>query len=194
MEVEQKMELEAKKAAAATALREVPPGPLGTELFDAVASHSISFAFEAAALRRGADGKLYIYLCQRAQDDTAYPGQWHIPGSIRRPREKWDDVMIRLSWKEFEEARISNRHFVGNVTSDEVRGHIISSLYLVDVGPNADEAKWFPVDAMPGPLVDIHEKKLIPLAIAAFEVCEASQKLSSAAEKLSSLAAQFCES
>ena len=116
---------------------------------------------------------------------TAYPGEWHIPGSIRRPGEKWADVMARLSRGEYK-AEISNRRFVCHVPSNEVRGNIISFVFLVDVGEGADETKWFPVDNMPGPLVDIHEQMIIPLAVAAFELAEA-------AAKLAGLKARFCD-
>jgi len=174
-----------KREVAAAALREVPSGPLGPELFDAIARHSVSNAFEAAALRRGKHGRLEIYLRQRAQNDTAYPGQWHIPGSILRPGEKWADVMTRLSRGEFM-AEIGNRRFVGHVPTNEARGSFISFVYLVDVGQETDEAKWFPVDNMPEPLVDIHEQMFIPLAVAAF-------KLEEATARLAVLKAQFCD-
>jgi hypothetical protein len=45
-------DVELAKATAVVALNYVPRGPLGTELFDAVALHSVSNAFEAVALRR----------------------------------------------------------------------------------------------------------------------------------------------
>lgn len=166
---------------AAEALNRVPPGPLGTELFDAVSKHSVGNAFEAACLRRGATGQLQVYLRKRADDDTAYPGQWHLPGSFRRPGEKWDDVMQRLSQGEFK-AVLCNRRLAGAIdVLEEERGTAVSFVFLVDLEEGTgetDSQKWFDVDGgLPQPMVAFHEEKFIPLAVVAFLAEEAVARL-----------------
>ncbi len=173
------------KSEAARALRAVPPGPLGTELFDSVAEKSISLPFEAAALRRGKNGQLYVYLRRRSRKDTAYPGQYHMPGKIKRPDEYWTDVMVRLS-AEFNGCKLSNRRKVGEVPTNEARGSMTSYVFLVDLEGETNPRNWYRVDKMPKPLVDVHEEMFIPLAIAAFELEEA-------AAKLAELKRKFCD-
>jgi hypothetical protein len=169
--------VELAKAVAASALRFVPRGqPLGTGLFDAVALHTVSCAFEAVALRRGNDGILRVYLARRADDDTAYPGEYHCPGSIRRPDERWADVASRLSSREFR-CQVTNPRHVGNIFTAEARGSFISFVFLVDLEGVTNEDKWYPVDKLPRPMVNIHKKMIIPLAVAAFELEEAAARL-----------------
>jgi hypothetical protein len=175
------------KSAAANLLQQLERGPgkgLGTELFDAVALHSVSYAFEAVALRRRGE-KLWVYLRKRAEGDTAYPGQWHCPGSVKRPYEKWQDVQDRLVRGEFK-AHLSNRRRVGEIPTEEARGSFTSVVFLVDVDGDTDPAKWFPVGDLPEATVALHKDMVIPLAVAAFEVEEAQARL----DKLKK---QFCD-
>lgn len=191
-----KISQDAAKRRAADALNEVESGPgkslLGTALFDQVARHSISCAFEAVALRRRADGQLEIYLRQRAADDTAYPNQWHCPGSVRRPYEKWDHVAARLSRGEFK-ADIVDIRKVGEIPTNEARGSFISFVFLVGLVGDTDPTKWFPVDDLPQVTVDIHVQMIIPLAVAAFELEEAEDVLEEKRGWLAELRARFCD-
>lgn len=177
---------------AADFLNAVPPGPLGNKLFGAVAKRSISLSFEAAALRRRKDGRLYVYLRKRPDNDSAYPGQYHMPGSVKQPGEKWKDVLERLSEREFG-AKIVNRRKVGDAPSDEARGAFVSTLFLVDLKGTTAKGKWHPIDELPAPMVHIHESVLIPLAIVAFEVEEAEKVLARKCRALARLKKKHCD-
>jgi ADP-ribose pyrophosphatase YjhB (NUDIX family) len=119
-----------------------------------------------------------VYMIQRSPTDTAYPGEWHCPGSVLRPREEISDVFARLQKKEFGQlAHLGGRRFVANVNHPaEARGHLVSLVYLCelvddDIG-NLDisnlKGKWFPVDHLPEKTVESHVKRIIPAAVGAF--------------------------
>ncbi|MBU3934953.1 NUDIX domain-containing protein, partial [Patescibacteria group bacterium] len=125
--------------------------PYGTALFDALARLTVSVAVEAVYLcLNKRTGNIEVYLVQRSQDDTAYPGEWHCPGSVMRPGEGVEVVFDRLAKKEFGTGLISTR-FVANINHPtEARGHFFSLVYLCVLEEKANlRGKWFPVDALP---------------------------------------------
>lgn len=158
------------KIAAAVALDLIIPRKgMGTRLFDAHARHGINIAFEAAAIR-DRNGTAQVYLTQRSLNDTAYPGQWHIPGSFVRSGESWDDVVNRLSNVEFK-TEVLDYTLVERVSwLHEARGHIYSDVYLVRLkDEDTNQGKWFDVEDLPQPMVDAHRDVLIPMAVLAFK-------------------------
>jgi len=147
-----------------------PTKPYGTELFNALAKVTISIAIEAVCLRWNIKTKqIEVYLIQRSLDDTAYPGEWHCPGSILRPGESIDHVLFRLVIEELE-TPILKKRFVANVNHPtENRGHFFSIVYLcVLVENEALESKWFPVDSLPSKTLETHKKRIIPAAVGIF--------------------------
>jgi len=172
-------------------LRELDPAnPYGTELFDALARLTVSVAVEAVCLRlqrRLVDGdaigtpsgriitpdasydELQVYMVRRSPDDTAYPGEWHCPGSVIRRGEDVADVFSRLSMREFDGAKLQWR-FIANVNyPTEARGHFLSLVYLC-VLEDAEglKGKWFPVNQLPEKTVENHRYRIIPAAVGAF--------------------------
>ncbi len=167
--------------------------PYGTALFDALARVTVSVAIEAVCLRlrkENAFGVLShtskgfiatddvqykvteVYMIQRSPDDTAYPGEWHCPGSVMRPGESFEDVLKRLAKKEFGTGLISTR-FVANLNPSalepEARGHFLSIVYLCVLEEKEGlRGKWFPVDKLPEKTVISHRKRIIPCALGAF--------------------------
>lgn len=160
------------KHAVANVLNGVDPSkPYGTVLFDAIARLSVSVAIEAFALRRGEDGILRVFLRRRAMDDTAYPGEWHAPGSIMRSRETVQDVLDRLRG-EFGDAVVEHTFVTNCNWSTEKRGHVLSIIYIVELAGDGrldDTHGWFDVNALPAPMVDSHRDNMLPMAIEAFE-------------------------
>jgi ADP-ribose pyrophosphatase YjhB (NUDIX family) len=150
-------------------LREVDPTkPYGTELFDALARVTVSVAVEAVCLRLDILTKqVEVYMVQRSPDDTAYPGEWHCPGSFLRPKEEMKDVFDRLSKREFN-ARVSPIHFVANVNWHEVRGNLLSVVYLCTLETGDLKGCWFPVDQLPEKTVECHRRRVIPAAVGVF--------------------------
>ncbi len=163
-------------------LREIDPKqPYGTDLFDALARITVSVAVEAVCLRLSRfnldeiDGTEYIrrvpevYLIQRSPTDTAYPGEWHCPGSVLRPGEEDTDVFNRLVKKEFG-GKLSSTRFVANVNHPtEARGHFFSLVYLCALEESDGlRGKWFRTDQLPEKTVESHCYRVIPAAVGAF--------------------------
>ncbi len=142
-----------------------PHKPLGTKLFDAIARVSVSVAFEAVALRRNRQtGETEVFLIQRPENDSAYPGQWHVPGSVLHPSENDEHVLKRLSRREFGVPIIKSKFVAMVSTPGEVRGHFLSLVYRVELDGDPKNGNWFPVNKLPKQTVETHKKYIIPLA------------------------------
>jgi ADP-ribose pyrophosphatase YjhB (NUDIX family) len=151
-------------------LREIDPSkPYGTEFFDALARLTVSVAVEAVCLRLDVLTKqVEVYMVQRSPDDTAYPGEWHCPGSFLRPKEEFTVVFDRLSKREFK-AHVSPIQFVANVNhTTEARGHVLSVVYLCALEAGDLQGRWFPVNQLPEKTVECHRRRIIPVAVGAF--------------------------
>ena len=150
-----------------------PKQPYGTELFNALARLTVSVAIEAVCLRQNLENQdIEIYLAQRSSDDSAYPNEWHCPGSVMRPGESFEDVLQRLAGREFK-ANLISAKFVANINpsplSPEERGHFLSIVYLCVVEEAQNQrGKWFSIDNLPDRIVEGHLKRIIPCALGAF--------------------------
>lgn len=176
------------------ALKKVDPKkPYGTKLFDALARLTITPAVEAVCLRldeKYVDGEFFskgrstieipsmvyneimVYMTQRSTTDTAYPGEWHCPGSVFRPGEDVEDVFSRLQDREFGQlAQVVGKRFVANMNNPgEARGHFLSLIYLCELaeenaGKEGLKGKWFPVNHLPAETVRHHRERIIPAAV-----------------------------
>jgi len=145
-----------------------PSKPYGTELFDAVAKVSISVTIEAVCLRRNPTTRVIeVLITQRSPDDTAYPGEWHCPGSVMRPGETEKEVFARLSKDEFC-AKVTPKRFVGNFNNpNERRGHFLSMVYLCTIEEEA-KGTWCSVDQLHSKTVEHHLNNVIPMVVKAF--------------------------
>ncbi|MDP3685650.1 MAG: NUDIX hydrolase [bacterium] len=158
------------KRAAVEVLKLINPAqqPYGTELFDSLCRLTVTVAIEAVCLRRNTEtGEVEALLTQRRHDDTAYPGEWHFPGSVKRPGELDEQVLARLAKDEFC-TQILRKRFVENYDMPHAdRGHFLHLVYLCEV---AEEAKgtWYPVDLLPEKIVHFHRDRYIPMAVRAF--------------------------
>lgn len=156
-----------------------PKQPYGTELFDALAKVALSVAVEAVCLRLEPWSEpdlceqlqcrnVHVYLTKRSEDETAYPGEWHCPGSVMRPGEEVKDVFARLSKSEFGTNLLSWR-FVTNVNHPtEARGHFLSLVYLCELGDENQKGSWFPVHQLPEKTILTHRVRIIRAAVGAF--------------------------
>ena len=152
----------------AVLLEHLTPGdPFGTKLFNAVARITPSIAFEAVALRHNrATEAIEILLRRRADDDTAYPGEWHAAGSVYRQGEDDRQVADRLE-AEFG-TKISDFKFAGKFYQSEARGTFHSMVFLITLlgEPRIDDRhQWFPVSQLPENTVEHHRTKVIPMAM-----------------------------
>lgn len=153
-----------------------PTQPYGTELFDALARLTVSVAVEAVCLRpeplnltADPDGfqtrGVEVYLCRRSMTDTAYPGEWHCPGSVVRPGEEDASVFKRLADREFG-SNLESWRFVGKVNHvREERGHFLSLVYLCSLKDNENgRGQWFKTWNLPQKTVASHRHIIINLA------------------------------
>ena len=153
-----------------------PKKPYGTELFDALARPTISVAIEAVCLRWNAAAReVQVYLIQRSANDTAYPREWHCPGSVLRPGEEIDNVFDRLGQKEFG-TKFLKTQFASNVNHPtEARGHFFSVVYLCAFEEKEElKGSWFPINQLPEKTVKSHRKRIIPAAFGAFVAADTS--------------------
>ncbi|MBX4200622.1 NUDIX domain-containing protein [Candidatus Parcubacteria bacterium] len=139
--------------------------PYGPALFNALARLMPMVAIEAVCFRRAAGGD-EVYLLQRSGAESAYPGQWHCPGSILRMGETVEDVFRRLEEKEFGSG-LRSWHFLFNINNrKEARGHGFSVVHLCMMKEeDAGRGRWFRVDKLPAEIVDWHRDQLIPQAL-----------------------------
>lgn len=143
-----------------------PRQPLGTELFDSIAKLSVSVAIETVSFRIE-NGKIEVYLTQRSPIDTAYPNQWHCPGSFIRPGEEISDVLQRLEKKETGIIFKGANHIATVNNPAETRGHIVQLIHLCEICGQG-RGKWFPLDQLPKNIVEQH-RIIIQKALAYFE-------------------------
>ena len=154
-----------------------PKHPYGTEVFNALARLTVSVAIEAVCLRFCVNQislrpyfmyDVDVYLTLRAPHEE-YAGQWHCPGSFKRPGEQDNDVLYRLMQEEFSLNFLSQK-FVGKFDNpSEKRGHIISLIYLCEMEEKgAGKGKWFPVNKLPENTVLHHQNRIIPVAVGYF--------------------------
>ena len=87
---------------AAAVLNLVPSDkPYKSALFEALNKKQPTYAMEGVLLRNNPQsGAVEVYLTQRSATDTAYPGEFHCPGSGIRNGENWQAVAERLARSE----------------------------------------------------------------------------------------------
>jgi hypothetical protein len=162
------------KETVAKLLNRIKPGSYDTPLFNALARLTQSLAFEAVVLRvNEKTSKIEVYVRQRGtreEGETVYISQWHAPGSVKRPGERWRDVANRLE-KEFGTRIAWFERLSPPLDTDEERGSFESTIFAVELAgePRYDDRhRWVAVDDLPQVTVDHHEDHIIPMAVLAF--------------------------
>ena len=142
---------------------------MGVELFNAIAKLKVTMTLEVVCVRRNAqNNKIEIYLIPRSLTDTAYPGQWHIPGSVMRPGEEIDDVFLRLEKNEIGLRMLSKKFVFHFNNPKEVRGNFFSLEYLGVLEEGSGYGKWFAADDLPLDTIAYHRNEVIPHAVTLF--------------------------
>jgi len=146
-----------------------PKKGMGVELFNAIAKLKVTMTPEAVCLRHNSQNdKIEVYLILRSLADTAYPGQWHLPGSAMRPGEEIDDVFLRLETKEIGLKILSKKFAFHFNEPQEARGHFFSLIYLCALSEGEGLGKWFFVDNLPQNIIARDRDKVIPVAVKTF--------------------------
>ncbi len=141
---------------------------MGRELFNAIAKLKVILTPEVVCLRNNQQGAMEVYLIKRAEDDSAYPGQWHIPGSAMRFGEELEDVFLRLEQKEIG-LKITSKKFAFHFNNPkEARGHFFSLIYICSLEEGQGFGQWFPVTNLPENTISYHRNQVIPDAAALF--------------------------
>ncbi|MFH1366854.1 MAG: NUDIX domain-containing protein [Patescibacteria group bacterium] len=119
-------------------------------------------------LRRNPDTHaVEVLMIERSQDDTAYPGQMHCPGTVMRSGESIEEMFERLSRKEVN-ARLYGQKFIGfDNNTAEARGHFLHLIHLVQVD-DPNNGSWHPINDLPKNTVEHHRTIVIPTAVKAF--------------------------
>ena len=162
--------------------------PLGTNLFNAISLIVVQPAVEAVWLciaksihqiDTSPHPSINVYLTRRSTHDTAYPGQWHCPGSIQRAGEEIEDVFLRLAKREEFDARLKRYEFVRNFNhTTEKRGHFQSMIYLCEFEKSeGGRGSWWPIDHLPSNTVLHHKEIIIPAAVGIFRSDHATELL-----------------
>jgi ADP-ribose pyrophosphatase YjhB (NUDIX family) len=154
---------------AAAALNLIPPDkPLGTELFNAVARHSVGVAHETVLVRRNKVGWLEVFLTQRGPNE-AYPNAWHCPGTYLRAGEGLVDVFARLSVREYGAKIVSAKFLTGKYMPEERYLTMDDKIFLIEVEgePTTPHGRWFPADKLPDGTIDFH-RGIVATGVRAF--------------------------
>jgi ADP-ribose pyrophosphatase YjhB (NUDIX family) len=155
-----------------------PLRSFGTKFFEALARITVTFALETVYLRRRPDGTLEILLTLRGPKE-AYADSWHSPGSVKRFREAFVEIIARLAAREFGVAifaLLPEKEWVVLDVPDEPRGPFVVAIALVASKEEIQETearKWFSLSGLPENIVPQHRDVLIPRAVEIFEAFEA---------------------
>lgn len=152
----------------AAALNIVPSDkPYRTALFDALNLKQPTFAMEGVLLRENPEsGVLEVYLTQRSMQDTAYPGEFHCPGSGLRNGEDWQAVAERLARSEYKvPVKKVTPLFESGFFYPEERGWYCSVPCLIELATEPAVGKWYPVDQLPDKTVGHHRHDIIPVVV-----------------------------
>lgn len=145
--------------------------PYGKRFFEALARLIVNVGIETVFMRFNPESSGHEIFLRKRNEDETYPGQWHIPGSLLRYGEEIDDVFERILSEEYCGTAASGFQFVGFYNNiKEARGHALQIVYRCDVEyngkPEAGLGFWFPLGALPDPIVDHHRETIIPMATA----------------------------
>lgn len=166
--------MEQKISAAATAeLLEVDPGqPFSKGLYNALAHCMLSVAVELVTLRVR-DGHVEVFLKRRADDDSAYPGMLHVPGTVIRVKDvagehTYENAICRAAQSECS-AQVLDYEFIDEHFKHEPRGPFNCRVFLVRYVCEPIGGEWSRVDALPADVIAEHAAFVIPIAVRRFK-------------------------
>ncbi len=160
------------KLRAGELLRQIDPKkqPYGSDFFEPLSRLIVNIGIEAVFLRFNPKIKSDEVLLRKRAENETYPGQWHVPGSLIRYGENFDDVFERILNEECRDVKVSTHQFIGfNNNTGEARGHTVQIVYCLSVEyngkPEAGSCAWFSVNKLPESIVDHHAEIVIPMVV-----------------------------
>ncbi len=137
-------------------LNECTPGYLSKEVFDAVARVSVYPAIEMIPYRF-IEGIITVGLLQRPPDDTFWPNQWHIPGTVLRPiDQKLEDAFDRLFANEFKKPKGATPELFSVNIVPYKRGNGLTLEHMLNfsnIQENGD-LSFFSIDELPSNFIE----------------------------------------
>lgn len=164
-----------RRKIAAEVLNSLPSGELGAELFNAVAKKTVGCCIELVVI----NGKrpIEVLLKRRADNDTAYPGQWHCPGTFLRPGEGYGEALKRFVEDELAGAKLIEPAVLFPLDPiQEERGSIVQVVIMARIEnlTTADDLMWVGLeDACNGQIenmVENHWRSILPYCKAAADL------------------------
>jgi len=151
-------------AVAAEIISRLPKGYLPFPLFVAVTSKVVTPTLELVILHE-IDGVMHVVLTRRPDDDTYWPGEWHVPGTVIRSTDTvgtFESCFERIIHDELKgSVEISTPEFVGVKFWDIKRGREVDQIFCVNAASVAelpDDIRLFPLDALPSNLMEHHNE------------------------------------
>lgn len=147
--------------------------------YEAFLACALNVAFEIVSVRRGLNG-WEVLLEQRPSRDVApeeaFPGEWHSPGVGGRKALVVDgetdateqNFFRLLERRELTPAKFKSGTpiFVDRAFVSDHRGAYLTLIYLAQLEGVPARGHFFPIDALPEPLVGTHQRTILPTAFA----------------------------
>lgn len=137
-------------AECAALLGHLEPGFIPKEIFGQVARLVRLPMVDLIPIRR--EGSSWsIGLVQRNENDTWWPGMWHLPGTYLRSTDTLKSAFSRLRKEELSLVRSGIPTFCGVSIHSSTRGAEVVLIYIIEqcIFKKSSAMKWFPVDKLP---------------------------------------------
>ena len=134
--------------------------PYSPELFEALARRLPVMGLEAVVLREF-DGRLEVLMTARPDNDLIanWAGKWHIPGTILRNEETFEDGFLRLGKREFGAKLVNIRFVYLHFPRTGDRGSNLQLVHVADIEENQYPlGTWFNVEELPENAIDGHHE------------------------------------
>lgn len=137
-------------AECAALLGHLEPGFLPQEIFGQVARLVRLPMVDLIPIRREGWSRS-IGLVQRDEDDTWWPGMWHLPGTHLRSTDTLQSAFARLRKEELHLVRSGIPTFCGVSIHSSTRGAEVVLIYIIEqcFFKKNSSVKWFPVNSPP---------------------------------------------
>jgi hypothetical protein len=149
---------------AADIISRLPKGFLPYPLFMAIASKVVTPTLELVICQR-VNNELKVLLTRRPDNDTYWPGEWHIPGTVIRATDNehtFRSCFDRILRDELHDlVTITDPAYVSTEFWDIERGREVDQLFCAwsqDVYDLPDDIKFFSIKKLPEPFMKNHIK------------------------------------
>lgn len=165
------MEQEISSAATAELLAVDSKQHFSKGLYNALAHCMLSVAVEMVTLRVREE-HVEVFLKRRANDDSAYPGMLHVPGTVIRVKDvdgehTYANAIGRAAQNECG-AQVFDFEYIGEHFKHETRGPFNCRVFLVRLVNEPTDGQWASVDSLPSDVIEEHAAFVIPIAVRRF--------------------------